>query len=132
MPTTLITKPKLVTAELSDATGNLLDSETIAITVRKAPVPLTVSGRKASVPVKAGTKTELVSKVHYIKGTSLSTKVSCTGCVTSVDERTGRVVVTPGPTTTRVTVTYVAKPTTAKLRRHHSSHTWRATWQVRQ
>ena len=132
VPTTLITKPKLVTAELSDANGNLLDSETISITVRKAPVPLTVSGRKASVPVKAGTKTELVSKVHYIKGTSLSTKVSCTGCVTSVDERTGRVVVTPGPTTTRVTVTYVAKPTTAKLRRHHSSHTWRATWQVRQ
>ena len=132
VPTTLITKPKLVTAELSDANGNLLDSETISITVRKAPVPLTVSGRKASVPVKAGTKTELVSKVHYIKGTSLSTKVSCTGCVTSVDERTGRVVVTPGPTTTRVTVTYEAKPTTAKLRRHHSSHTWRATWQVRQ
>ena len=132
VPTTLITKPKLVTAELSDANGNLLDSETISITVRKAPVPLTVSGRKASVPVKAGTKTELVSKVHYIKGTSLSTKVSCTGCVTSADERTGRVVVTPGPTTTRVTVTYVAKPTTAKLRRHHSSHTWRATWQVRQ
>ena len=132
VPTTLITKPKLVTAELSDANGNLLDSETISITVRKAPVPLTVSGRKASVPVKAGTKTELVSKVHYIKGTSLSTKVSCTGCVTSVDERTGRVVVTPGPTTTKVTVTFEAKPTTAKLRRHHSSHTWRATWQVRQ
>jgi hypothetical protein len=68
VPTTLITKPKLVTAELSDANGNLLDSETISITVRKAPVPLTVSGRKASVPVKAGTSGARRTRWIYLAG----------------------------------------------------------------
>jgi len=119
-------RPLTVTASGPD--GTVLATTTTSITVRKATVPLSVSARHAN--ARLGTKPiVVVSKARHPRWTTILTRVQCTGCTHRVDTASGRVIVRPGPRTTKVTVTVTARPRQASSM--YRPHVWTRTWIVR-
>ena len=119
-------RPLTVTALGPD--GRVVATTTTSITVRKATVPLSVTARHAN--LRLGNKTVVVvAKARHPKWTMATTRVTCTGCTSRVNKRTGRVTVTAGPRTTKVTVTVTAKPRRAASM--YRPHVWTRTWLIR-
>jgi hypothetical protein len=121
-----------ITAYRSD--GSVVATTVVSLNVISPTVPLEVVSRKASMPIPAGKRTTLVSKVRTPSWAVTTTKVTCgPGCRSAVNPTTGKVVVTGARKGQRVTVTVIARVKPGAPTRYGSylPHGWRVNWRVR-
>jgi len=121
-------RSRALTVTAHGADGRPIASTATSISIRRAAVPLSVTAKPAATKVTRKA-TVLISKAQHPSWTKVTTRVSCTGCKWRADSRTGRVIVTPGPRTTRVTVTITA--TAMSANNTYRPHVWTRTWLIR-
>jgi hypothetical protein len=111
------------------ADGKPAASTWVSITVIKPAVPMRVTARPATKPVKPG-KTMLVAKIRHPKYAHLTAKVSCSKCTFTFNKKTGKLVVRTTKSTKKVTVNIVGQPSGARARTAYAGHAWTRTWKV--
>jgi hypothetical protein len=111
------------------ADGGPVPSTWVSVAVMKPAVPMTVTARPATRPVKPG-KTAVVTKVKQPSYSRLSARVTCSHCSFTFKAATGKLVVKVAKGTKKVTVRIVGQPSGAKAKMAYAGHTWTRTWKV--